>query len=410
MSAPQATSGARGDCAPGFAGVREEFERNFEERGEIGASVAVFLDGEPVVDLWGGVADPDTGRPWEADTLSVLQSVTKGAVSLCANVLVARGELDLDAPVATYWPEFAQAGKETIPVRWVLSHLDGVPVIRRPQKADALLHWDEVVADLAAEEPLWEPGTRSGYHGFAYGYLVGEIVRRVTGRSIGRFFREEVAEPLGLDFWIGLPLEHHARVAPAIAGPPDLDHPVHQLMMEPGSLQNMLVLNGGAYFGAGLADSPEAYSAEMASTGGIGNARSIAGMYAPLALGGAFRGVRLMGPGDVARLAFPQAAGVDAMLLVPMTYTLGFWRSMDNRRSRVTGTDSMVLSTEAFGHPGFGGRLGFADPGARISFGYTNNKMSSRTTVGNRGQALVDAVYRALGYEGGETGHWVRPA
>lgn len=399
----------KGECDPRFAELREEFERNFAERDEVGASVCVVHEGERVVDLWGGLADPDTGRGWEADTIGVVQSVTKGAVALCAHLLVARGQVDLDAPMAAYWPEFGRAGKQDIPVRWALSHSDGIPVITGDQPEKAPLHFDAVVADLAAQQPVLEPGTRTAYHGFSFGYLVGELVRRVTGRSIGEFFREEIAEPLGVDFWIGLPERHHARVAPAIAAPLDTEHPVYQLMAQPGTIQNWLVLNGGGLFGAGATDTAEAYAAQLPSSGGIGNARSIAGFYAPLALGGTVGGVRLMGPADVARMAAPAAAGVDAMLLVPMTYTLGFWKTMDNRRSRVTGTDSMVLSPEAFGHPGFGGRLGFADPGGRFSFGYTNNRMSAHTTIDERCQSLIDAVYRALGYTEHRYVGWLPP-
>ena len=399
-------STVQGECDPRFAELRHEFELNFAERGEVGASVAVIHEGDSVVDLWGGVADPATGRAWESDTIGVLQSVTKGAVALCAHLLVARDELDLDAPVAEYWPEFGQAGKQDIPVRWVLSHLDGVPVVRTPQPVNAPLYWDAVCTDLAAEQPFWEPGTRHAYHGFAFGYLVGELVRRVSGRSLGTFFREQVAQPLDLDLWIGLPERHHHRVAPSRATPPLPGNPVYELMATPGTIQNLMAANGGGMFGAGGSDTPTAYSAELPSTGGIGNARSVAGMYAPLALGGSWRGVRLMGPHDVARLATVQAAGLDAMLLLPVSYTLGFWKSMDNRRSRVTGTDSMVLGPDAFGHPGFGGRLGFADPSARFSFGYTNNEMSPVTTIDERGQRLIDAAYRAVGYRQDRYGIW----
>src|SRR5947208_475875 len=206
-----------GTCSPKFERVRVEFERNFAERGEVGASVCLTLDGETVVDLWGGVADPTSGRAWDRDTIGVLWSCTKGAVALCAHMLMARGDVTLDAPVASYWPEFAKNGKDAVTIRMLLAHQAGLAALREPIPDGGFCHWDDIVDRLAAQEPLWEPGSRHGYHALTFGHLVGEVVRRVTGRSIGAFFREEVAEPLDLDFWIGLPEEHEGRLAPTIA-------------------------------------------------------------------------------------------------------------------------------------------------------------------------------------------------
>src|SRR5947209_11840914 len=181
-----------GSCSPRFQAVGDGFERNFAEGGEVGASVCVVLAGEPVVDLWGGVADRPTGRPWERDTIGLVWSCTKGAVALCAHVLVARGQLDLDAPVARYWPEFAQAGKEAVTTRLLLSHQAGLPAVRQPLRPGGLFDWQYVTETLAAEAPFWEPGTRQGYHALTFGHLVGEVVRRVAGRPLDVFFREEV--------------------------------------------------------------------------------------------------------------------------------------------------------------------------------------------------------------------------
>ena len=201
---------AQGTCAPRFAAVAEEFERNLAERGEVGAAVCVTVDGEPVVDLWGGTADPATGRAWDQDTIGVVWSCTKGATALCAHLVAGRGELDLDAAVTDYWPEFGKGGKEGMPVRLLLNHQAGLPALREPMPEGAFYDWDLTTEMLARAEPLWEPGTRHGYHGLTFGHLVGEVVRRATGRRLATVFREEIAEPLGLDFWIGLPEEHEA--------------------------------------------------------------------------------------------------------------------------------------------------------------------------------------------------------
>src|SRR4051812_35838374 len=204
-----------GHVEPGFEAVREAFANNFEEHGEGGASYAFYVDGAPVVDLWGG-ARTDTGAPYDGNTLQVVFSSTKGAAAACAHLLAQRGELDLDAPVVRYWPEFGQAGKEHIPVRWLLSHQAGLPTIDAALTREEALAWEPVIHALEVQKPYWEPGVAHGYHAITYGHLVGEVVRRVDGRSLGTFFQEEFAEPLGLEFWIGLPEEHEPRVAPMI--------------------------------------------------------------------------------------------------------------------------------------------------------------------------------------------------
>src|SRR5438874_6734015 len=205
-----------GTCTPEFIRVREQFARNFAERAEVGASVCITVDGESVVDLWGGVADPPTGRAWDRDTIGVVWSCTKGATSLCAHMLVARGQLSLDAPVSSYWPEFAAQGKDAITLRMLLAHQAGLAALREPIPDAGYCDWDLIAGRLARQEPLWAPGARHGYHALTFGHLVGEVVRRVTGSSIGAFFREEVAGPRGIDLWIGLPAEHEARVAPTL--------------------------------------------------------------------------------------------------------------------------------------------------------------------------------------------------
>jgi CubicO group peptidase (beta-lactamase class C family) len=400
-----------GVCDPAFRGVRDEFERNFRERGEVGASVCVIADGRPVVDLWGGLADRSAGRPWDRDTLVLVWSCTKGAVAVCAHVLAARGLLDLDAPVAHYWPEFAAAGKDAIPVRWVLDHQAGVPAIRTPLRPGGVYDWDYVTALLAAEALFWESGTRRGYHAMTFGHLVGEVVRRVTGRDVGTFFRDEVAGPLGVDFHIGLPEGEEGRVAPTIrADPTPAGETPWRFVVasrDPGSLQALAMRNTGRHPDIRDHDTPAAYRSVLPSQGGITNARGLAGLYAPLALGGEINGVRLVDPDGLARMqAVSSAAGVDTVLLVGLRFSLGFMKSSDNRRSPPGATDSLILSESAFGHAGMGGSLGFADPAARLAFGYAMNKQGRGVLLNERGQSLVDAVYRALGCRSNASGVW----
>ncbi len=403
-----------GTCAGDFAAVREEFDRNFAEREEVGASVSVTVDGETVVDLWGGVADAATGRPWERDTIGIVWSCTKGAVALCVHMLVSRNDLDLDAFVAEYWPEFAKNGKERVTVRMLLAHQAGLAAIRDPLPEPGLLDWDLVVEMLAAQEPLWPPGTRHGYHALTYGHVVGELVRRITGRSLGSFFRDEVARPLGLDFWIGMPAEHDARVAPTIpVEPPAAGDEVSeffaQAMSDPTSIPALVALNSGGMMFPGAIDRREVYAAEIPAANGLANARSLAGMYRPLALGGSADGIDLVDGDTLAEATrVASASSVDATLGVPTRFALGFMKAMDNRA--LPGNDSVLIAEDAFGHAGYGGSVGFADPVARMSFGYSMNKQGQGLGVNERGHALIGAVYRTLGYTRPERGGvWRRP-
>jgi CubicO group peptidase (beta-lactamase class C family) len=403
-----------GTCAAGFSAVREEFDRNFAERGEVGASVAVTVDGETVVDLWGGVADRATGRPWERDTIGIVWSCTKGAVALCAHMLVSRGELDLDAAVAEYWPEFGKNGKDRVNVRMLLAHQAGLAAISDPLPEPGLLDWDLTVEMLAAQEPLWPPGTRHGYHALTFGHVVGEVVRRVSGRSMGTFFRDEVAAPLGLDFWIGLPQEHHARVAPTIPVEPpaagdDASEFFAQAMTDPTSIASLVAMNSSGMLFPGVIDRREVYAAEIPAVNGLANGRALAGMYRPLALGGGVDGVRLVDEATLAEATrVASASSVDATLGIPTRFALGFMKAMDNRS--LPGNDSVLISEDAFGHAGYGGSIGFADPGARLSFGYSMNKQGNGLGVNQRGHALIDTVYATLDYRRPERGGiWLRP-
>ncbi len=398
-----------GICDERFRAVRDEFETNFAERGEVGASVCVMIEGRTVVDLWGGFADRHTRRPWERDTIGLVWSSTKGAAAVCAHLLISRGQLDLDRTIASYWPRFAQAGKESITVRMLLDHQAGLPVIRQPLAAGGLYDWQYMIDVLAAEAPFWEPGTRQGYHATTFGHLLGEVIQRVSDRPFDVFFRDEVAGPLGLDFHIGLPDEHEARVAPTIrADPPPSGEPrslfLAKMADDPASIQALTVKNTGRRTATGDHDSPEAHRAVLPSQGGITNARGLAGLYAPLAMGGG----QLLNADTLKQMsAVSSAIGVDATLLIGLRIALGFWKSSDNRQGPPGAHDSIILSEEAFGHPGMGGSLGFADPGAKMSFGYTMNKQGRGVCLNERGQSLVDAVYRALGYRTDRLGRWI---
>lgn len=371
--------------------MQREFERNFVERGEVGASLHVLLDGEPVIDLWGGTIDRD-GTPWAEDTVSVVFSCTKGATALCAHLLADRGELDLDALVADYWPEFATNGKEAATVSMMLNHSAGVPALRERLSDGTCCDWDQMVERLAAEEPWWQPGTRNGYHMLTFGWTVGELVRRVSGRSLGTYFAEEIAGPLGADFWIGVPEDQQHRVAKVMQPQPEraeMTEFTKAALDGAGSLQRMALMNNGGF----NPNDPVVQRAEIGGGGGVSNGRGLARMYAPAAVGGG----ELFSPAAVARMGeVSVATGVDATLLLPTRFGLGFMKSMDNRRRPTGDRDSVVLSSTAFGHVGAGGSLGFADPAARLSFGYSMNAMGPGIFLNERGQALVDATYQAL--------------
>jgi CubicO group peptidase (beta-lactamase class C family) len=401
-------------CKPGFERVAEAFKKNFDSNGEVGASVCLTVGGETVVDLWGGTANPKTGAAWTRDTVSIVFSCTKGATALCAHVLASRGKLDLDAPVIELWPEFGQHGKEGVTTRMMLDHSSAVPALRAAVKDSGPFEWDYMTARLADEVPFWPPGTRNGYHGFTFGWTVGEMVRRASGQSLGTFFREEVAKPLGLDFWIGLPEEIEPRVAPITPYVYKAADAVTPFMRDLGtdkqSIASLFFFNVGAWRTKG-ANARESHAAEIGAANGVTNARGLAGMYAPLATGGG----KLVDAKTLARMGeVSMATHDDATLRIPTRFALGFMKSMDNRRrslgARLFGpdVDSVILGSAAFGHVGAGGSLGFADPAAGLSFGYTMNQMGPGLLMNARGQALVDAAYLSLGYRNKDAGVWVK--
>jgi len=402
-----------GTCKPGFERVAEAFEKNFSERGELGASVCLTVGGETVVDLWGGLADPKTGKAWTRDTVGIVFSCTKGATALCAHVLASRGKLDIDAPVTELWPEFGQHGKEQVTTRMMLDHSSAVPALREKVKDDGPYDWSYMTERLAAEEPFWKPGTRNGYHGFTFGWTVGEMVRRASGKSLGAFFQDEIAKPLGLDFWIGLPEAIEPRVAPILPFAYTREQAVTPFLRDLAdrqSIASLFFMNVGAWRTGG-ANTRAGHAAEIGAANGITNARGLAGMYAPLAMGGGklVDAKTLTCMGEVS-----MATHDDATLRIPTRFALGFMKSMDNRWRSVGAeifgpdVDSAIMGSAAFGHVGAGGSLGFADPAAGLSFGYTMNQMGPGLLMNARGQSLVDAAYLSLGYKNKDGGVWVR--
>lgn len=367
-----------------FDAVRDAFAANFERYDDVGAACCVYLDGRPVVDLWGGVADLASGRPWQEHTVQLVFSATKGMAATCAHLLVQRGQLDLDAPVAAYWPEFAAGGKEKIPVRWVLSHRAGLAAVDGNLSLEDVLAWDPVVAAIAAQAPNWEPGTAHGYHARSFGWIVGELVRRITGLSLGTFFAREIAAPLRLDFWIGLPRTELARCATLI--PPSGESASLIGMLGAESL-TVRVMNGlsGLFGYTDMWNRPEILLAEMPSSNGVGDARSLARVYA--ALIGEVDGVRVLSEETVAAAAAVQAEGPDQVLLLPSRYGLGFI---------LPPMLAPGCGARSFGHPGAGGSLAFADPDAGLAFGYVTTRMKFDLTGDKRTAGLVEAAYRSL--------------
>ena len=380
-----------GNCDARFAPVRAAFADNFESRGDVGAAVAVTIDGKPVVDLWGGYADKARTRPWTRDTIVNVYSATKGVAATCLNRLVDQGRVDLDAPVARYWPEFAQAGKERLPVRWLLSHRAGLPAVRKPLPPDALLRWDVMTTALAEQEPWWEPGTKHGYHALTFGHLVGEVVRRVSGKSVGAYCREEIAGPLGLDFHIGLDPREDSRCAEVIAAPappPGQHNPIADAAKDPQSITAKAVNNPPGALKLDTINSRAWRGAEIPAANGHTNARALSRFYGTLARGGELDGVRILSPAQIERCRTQESDGIDAVLSVPMRFGLGY---------RLTQPAAKYgPNPHSFGHTGAGGSLGFADPDAKLGFAYTMNQMGSQLLLDPRVAVLLEAIYSSI--------------
>ena len=380
-----------GACDPKFNRVKDAFAENFEKRNEVGAAAAIMLHGKSVVDIWAGHADQAKTRPWTRDMLVNVYSTTKGVTAICAHRLADKGLLDIDAPVATYWPEFAQAGKDKLPVRFLLSHRAGLPAVRKLLDDDALFNWNKMTTALAEQEPWWEPGTRHGYHALTFGYLVGEVIRRITGKTPGAYLRDEIAGPLGLDFHIGLDAKHDARTADLIAAPlpgPGELNIFAEVMKNPESAAAKAFMNPQGGMRPGLVNTREWRAAEIPAGNGHGTARSLAQLYGALARGGELNGVRVMSKEQVARCSIEQSNGPDELLIINTRFSLGFMMSQPG--------SELGPNPKSFGHPGAGGSLGYADPEAKIGFGYTMNKMETSLLIDPRATALIEAVYESL--------------
>jgi CubicO group peptidase (beta-lactamase class C family) len=371
-----------GTCDDAFSAVRDAFVANFDQGNELGASVAVTHHGLPVVDLWAGEADTG-GRPWERDAIVNVYSTTKTMTATCVLMLADRGDIDLDAPVADLWPEFAANGKSDVLVRHVMSHTAGLSGFEPAIRATDLYDWDRVCDLLAAEAPWWEPGTQSGYHAITQGYLLGELVRRATGRSIGTFFREEVAQPLGADFFIGLPESEDSRVADLV--PPDLEAARSAAGIRPESLAARTLLS--CPLDATEPRTRAWRGAEIPAAGGTGNARSVARVHAALACGGEVDGVRLLSAPGVERVLEEQINGTDAVLGIPMRFGMGFGLMSD--------LTPLSPHERSFFWGGWGGSLAVIDLDAEVSVAYVMNRMGDGLAGDLRGALVALAALGA---------------
>jgi CubicO group peptidase (beta-lactamase class C family) len=380
----------QGTCDARFERVRALFAEQMGQPGELGAGVAITLGGRRVVDLWGGVADAARTTAWTPDTIVNLFSTTKGMAAICAHRLVDQGKLDLDAPVARYWPEFAQADKGDLPVRFLLDHSAGLVAVDRPLPAGSMTDWTVMTEALAAQAPWWTPGTEHGYHALTFGWLVGEVVRRVSGRSIGAYFRDEIAGPLGADLWIGTPPEADARTAEIVMAMP-----------QPGeaSLMAEIILKAKPYAlkafmnpipAPGGVNSRGWRGAEIPAANGHGSARALARIYGALANGGTQDGVAVLSQESIDRARTVQRSGLDNVLpLLKTRFGLGFQIGTDD--------EPIGPNPRAFGHSGMGGSFGFADPEAQLGFGYAMNRMENGVfLIGPRATALMNAAFECL--------------
>ncbi|MEO0883587.1 MAG: serine hydrolase domain-containing protein [Pseudomonadota bacterium] len=369
-----------GRCEPRFAAVKAAFERNFHDGDEIGACVAITHEGKFVVDLWGGHLARDGTDEWCEDTVINVWSSTKPMTALCALLLADRGDLDLYAPVSTYWPEFAAAGKRDVKVRHLLSHTAGLSGMDTPVPEEALYDWEWMTGELAAQAPWWEPGIRSGYHALTQGYLVGEVVRRITGQSLGAFYKKEIADPLEADFHIGVSDEMMPRIC-------DLTPPASPIEIEQdGSIAARSLSNPAVDVSATFTDAWR--KAEIPAANGHGNARSIVKVQTLMANGGSAFGKQILSEGGTKRVFEEQARGTDMVLGVPMTFGMGYGISSD--------LTPLGPSKHICYWGGYGGSVVFIDQDTNLCLSYVMNRMEPGLTGDTRGLSLVMAAYQSL--------------
>ena len=373
-----------GFCEPRFQTVRDEFERNFHDRGEVGAAVCVLVEGEPVADLWGGLADRHAGTPWRQDTLPLVWSCTKGAAALCAHLLLDRGLLELHAPVARYWPEFAQAGKGDIPVRMIMSHQSGLTGLAVPASVTDYYDWEKITGLLAAQEPLFPPGTASGYQAITFGYLVGEVIRRIAGQTCGQLIAAEIAGPLGADFYLGLAEADLGRCAD-LQGVRLSEDEQAQLAQayanaHPAALAALLnpPLSGDE------ANEPGWRMAEIPAANGHATALGLATILGAVADGSG----RLISAATLEKARAGQGRYTDLVLGIPIEFGLGYGLSGAEHH--------YGPNPAAFGHDGFGGSAVGADPEAGLAFAYVMNRMGMNLVDDPRKMAVIDGVYLSL--------------
>jgi CubicO group peptidase (beta-lactamase class C family) len=377
-----------GRLEPQFESILDAFQENYRNEDEVGSAVSVVVDGRTVLDLWGGWRDGAREREWQRDTLVCMMSVSKGITGMAFNILVDRGLVDVNAPVARYWPEFAQNGKESLPVRYILDHRAGLPIVAEKMWPGAIFDHQATCEALARQAPLWEPGTVAAYHIHTQGFLLGEIIRRVTGKTVGQFIRDEIARPLQADFHLGSMSEHdQARVAQVM---PNMDARLFAAKeVEQDTLRSKAFVQNPAEAWPVTLNSRIWREAEIASGNGHGNARGVARIYAAFACGGQLDGVRLSSPAAIEAMITEQHNITELMQDRPYHQGLGI---LLNTPEAVF----MGPNPRAFGHHGIGGSIGFGDPDARIGFSYACNKMHAVGTNGPRAARLIKALYQCL--------------
>jgi CubicO group peptidase (beta-lactamase class C family) len=373
-----------GSCDERFESVRRVLAECLDSGEELGASVVLDLDGDVVIDMWGGYRDEARTQPWVSDTITNVWSTTKTITSLAALMLVDRGQLDVDAPVATYWPEFAAAGKEGVLVRHVMSHTSGVSGLEQPAVVEDLYDWDKSTSRFAAQAPWWPPGTASGYHALNYGHLVGEIVRRITGRSLKQFVAEEIAGPLGADFQIGAVESDWDRIAPVVP-PPPLPFDLAALPPDSPTVKTL----SGPPADANDANTPGWRRADIGAANGHGNARSVARIMSTISRGGEVGGIRLLRPETIELIFREQANGIDVVLGAPLRFGIGYGLPQ---------LDSLpyVPDEKICFWGGWGGSLIIMDVGRKMTISYMMNKMGAGIVGSERSEKYVSAVYGAL--------------
>ncbi len=380
----------QGSFDPAFVKVAEAFAENFKVDDEVGSAVSVVQDGKAVVDLWGGWRDAGHSLPWQRDTIVCMMSVAKGVTGICFNMLIDRGLVEIDAPVARYWPEFAQAGKEGVLVRHILDHTAGLPVLTTNKLWPGAMFDREAMCNaLAMQAPLWEPGKVAAYHVHTQGYLLGEIMRRVTGKTVSAFLRDEVAGPLGLDYYIGnMPQSAQDRCAQVM---PNLEARLFAAkdVESPDSLRGLAFLQNPAEPWPVTLNSRIWREAEVASGNGHGNARAVARLYGALARGGEIDGVRLMSSASIEQMITEQHNMRELLQERPYHQALGILLNSP-------GAVFMGPNPRAFGHHGIGGSIGMADPDAGIGFSYSINRMHAVGDNGPRARRLIEAVFESL--------------